>query len=130
MSWRGSSRYAALFVLLLAIEVLIAVYVHDRFVRPFVGDLLVVVLLYSATRAWLAIPPRAAACAALLFACTVEVGQYFQLATLLHVDDNPALRTILGTHFDLRDFVAYACGAALVLATEHLLARRAPPPRR
>ena len=35
-----------LFMIFLAIEVLIALYVHDDFVRPYLGDVLVVVVLY------------------------------------------------------------------------------------
>lgn len=34
-------------------EVLIALYVRDRFIRPYVGDMLVVVLVYSFVRIFL-----------------------------------------------------------------------------
>ena len=37
--------YAALFVLLTAAEVLIGVFVHDSLVRPYVGDVIVVVVI-------------------------------------------------------------------------------------
>ena len=39
--------YAIATVVLLLIEVLIAVYVHDAFVRPYIGDVLVVVVIYT-----------------------------------------------------------------------------------
>ena len=39
--------YAIATVILLLIEVLIAVYVHDAFVRPYIGDVLVVVVIYT-----------------------------------------------------------------------------------
>ena len=32
------------------IEVLIAIYVHDAFVRPYIGDVLVVVVIYTFIR--------------------------------------------------------------------------------
>ena len=35
--------YAGVFVLLLGVECLIALYVRDRFIRPYVGDMLVTV---------------------------------------------------------------------------------------
>ena len=38
--------YAAAFLILLAIEVLIALFVHDRFVRPYLGDVIVVIVVY------------------------------------------------------------------------------------
>lgn len=42
--------YAAATVLLTIIEVLIALYVHDDFVRPYVGDVLAVIAVYCAVR--------------------------------------------------------------------------------
>ena len=42
--------YAGVFVLLLGVECLIALYVRDRFIRPYVGDMLVTVLLYFFVR--------------------------------------------------------------------------------
>ncbi|HIB66328.1 MAG TPA: DUF2809 domain-containing protein, partial [Phycisphaerales bacterium] len=41
-----SPTYLVLTLLLLAVEVYIGLYVRDSFIRPFVGDMLVVVLLY------------------------------------------------------------------------------------
>ena len=50
MQERGSMKkriiYFWIFLLLLIIEVLIALFVHDRFVRPYIGDVLVVMVLY------------------------------------------------------------------------------------
>ena len=39
--------YIISFLVIFCIEVLIALYVRDNFVRPYVGDVLVVVLVYS-----------------------------------------------------------------------------------
>ena len=39
--------YIISFLVIFCIEVLIALYVRDRFIRPYVGDMLVVVLVYS-----------------------------------------------------------------------------------
>ena len=40
-------RYGLAATLLFFVEIVIAIYVHDNFVRPFFGDVLVVVLLYA-----------------------------------------------------------------------------------
>jgi hypothetical protein len=37
-------KYLIVFTVLLSIEVLIAIYVHDTFIRPYVGDMLVVIV--------------------------------------------------------------------------------------
>lgn len=47
----GRRWYALAFGLLLLLEALIAVFVHDRFVRPYLGDVLAAVLLYCLARA-------------------------------------------------------------------------------
>ncbi len=38
---RWHTLYLSLFLLLLITEVFIAVYIHDEFVRPYLGDILV-----------------------------------------------------------------------------------------
>lgn len=110
--------YAIATIVLFAIEVLIALYVHDRLIRPYVGDSIVVILLYTALRAMTPFDVRMAAAAAFAFACAVEVGQYFNLVDRLGLGHSALARTLLGTNFELRDFIAYAIGAVVVLAAE------------
>ncbi len=45
--------YFTLTVILLVVEILIAVYVHDRFIRPYFGDVLVVILVYCFLKTFL-----------------------------------------------------------------------------
>ena len=42
--------YLTAFIILFLIEAAIALWVHDRFVRPYIGDVLVVVLVYVFVR--------------------------------------------------------------------------------
>lgn len=48
-----------------------------------------------------------------LFACMVEVLQYFQLADVLGIT-NRAARIILGSTFDWGDIACYAVGTVLI----------------
>ena len=77
--------YIISFLLIFCIEVLIALYVRDNFIRPYVGDMLVVVLVYSFVRIFLptGIPRMPFLC--LSFACFVEVLQYFRLVETLGI---------------------------------------------
>lgn len=50
---RFNGAYFIAFVVLVFIEACIALYVHDDFVRPFVGDAFVVLLLYFFLRSFL-----------------------------------------------------------------------------
>lgn len=105
-------RYAVLFLILFGIEAGIAVFVHDRIVRPFVGDILVVVLLYFFVRIFL---PRGLELLPLwifLFAAGIETAQYFDFANLLGVGDNRVMRIILGSTFDWIDILCYGAGCA------------------
>jgi hypothetical protein len=113
------------FVALLAIEIFIGLRIHDQFVRPFIGDVLVVMLLYCFVRALFEVRVVAALIGVFVFACAIEVSQYFDLVKRLHVENEPVLRVALGTHFDPLDFVAYAVGAAITWLAERWTTLRA-----
>ena len=103
-----------LFMIFLAIEVLIALYVHDDFVRPYLGDVLVVVVLYFFVRIWIPEKYRWLPGAIFVFAAAVEILQYFRLVEILGVENNVFLRTILGSTFDFKDIVCYGAGCLLL----------------
>ena len=87
--------YIISFLLIFCIEVLIALYVRDNFIRPYVGDMLVVVLVYSFVRIFLPTGIPRMPFYVFLFACFVEVLQYFRLVETLGIT-NRAARIILG----------------------------------
>jgi len=102
----------------LAVEIVIALYVRDRFVRPYLGDVLAVVLVYCGLRAVLRIAPWQAATIAFTVAATVEIGQAIGILDALGWRGNAIALTVLGTGFEWKDFLAYAAGAALPLVVE------------
>lgn len=106
--------YIILTIILLAVEVLIALFVHDQFVRPYIGDVLVVVVIYAFVRIWIPESVRLLPLYVFLFAAGVEILQYFNIVELLGVQDNVFLRTIIGTSFDVKDILCYAAGCMLI----------------
>ncbi|OYX52743.1 MAG: hypothetical protein B7Y97_00220 [Sphingomonas sp. 32-66-10] len=116
--------YALAAVMLFAIEVVIALYVRDRFVRPHLGDTLAVLLVYCGLRAATCIGALPAAAAAFGVAALVELGQLIGILDLLGWRDSPLARTLLGTGFDWKDFLAYAAGAGIALVAERILGQR------
>lgn len=104
-------RYALVACLLLAIELVIGLYVHDRFIRPFVGDLLVVWLIFFLCRSLLVTSSPRLLLAVWLFCCAVEFGQYWRLVELLHLQQLPLARIVIGATFDGMDLLAYTLGA-------------------
>ena len=122
--FRFNKMYFLLFLILFWFEVLIALFVHDRFVRPYVGDALVVTLLYCFTRSLLNIQLLPALFLVVSFAFAVETAQYFSLVHHLGLQDYPLATTLIGTSFDWQDLLAYTIGGAFVFLLEQLRARK------
>ncbi|SDF74084.1 Protein of unknown function [Dyadobacter soli] len=99
-------------------EVWIAMYVHDDFVRPWGGDVLVVVLLYCFVRGISRLNVLSAALSVLLFSWFIEALQYLQIVRILGLEGNAVARTIIGTTFSWSDIVAYTLGIVLVVGVE------------
>lgn len=116
--------YALLALGLFLIEVAIALFVRDRFVRPYLGDTLAVILVYAGLRAIFRIDVTQAAALAFLIAVAIEFGQLFHVLDLLELQGNPIARTVLGYGFEVKDILAYAAGALIVLAAERVRKRR------
>ena len=115
ISTKRKCLYGLLFLLFLAIEVMIALFVHDAFVRPFLGDALVPLVIYSFLRLFIPQKIRLLPLWIFLFCFLVEGMQYFDVLTRLHLENNAFLRILLGTSFDWKDVLCYAAGC-LVLA--------------
>lgn len=114
--------YLISFFVILCIEVFIALYVRDSFVRPYMGDALVVMLVYSFVRIFIPTGVRQLPFYVFLFACFVEVMQYFQLVETLGVT-NHALRIILGSTFDWKDIASYGAGCIFIILLERIFRR-------
>lgn len=100
---------AKIFTVLLLLEICIARFVHDSIIRPFIGDALVVILVFYFFRIFIRNQDHPIAIVSFLFACGVEVLQAFHLVQKLSIE-NPILRIALGSTFDPWDFVAYGVG--------------------
>lgn len=110
--------YAALSLCLLAVEVCIALFVHDNFIRPYFGDVLVTVLLCCLCRAIL--PCFAPAVPVFLFAVVVEWTQWLGLVEMLGLQGT-IFAIILGTSFSWIDILCYGAGCLLFAGAEYLL---------
>lgn len=102
--------------MLFIIEVLIAALVNDSFIRPFFGDVLVVILIYFFVRLFTNIKHVYAVPGVFIFSCFVEISQYFNLLSHLNLQDNKFAGIIMGTTFNAMDFPAYFLGTLIILA--------------
>ena len=105
--------------ILFSIEVFIALFIHDTFIRPYLGDFLVVILIYCFVRSFVNVDIFATAVCVLLFSYTVELLQYFKIVELLNLQNFKLARIIIGTSFAWADMLAYTLGIVSVLWIEN-----------
>lgn len=116
-----NKNYFGLAVLIFTIEVLIALFVRDQFVRPYLGDVLVVILIYCFIKSFLRLPVFPVAIFVLIFSFTIEFLQYLNIVEKLGLEKSPIARTVIGTLFEWIDLLAYIAGVAIVLTAEKYL---------
>lgn len=110
-----NGQYAVYFLLVMATEIYIALFVRDAFVRPYIGDVLVIILMYCFFRMLFAKCSPRLPVYLCIFAVAVEFGQYFHLVKLLHLEEYTVARIIIGSTFDWSDIGCYMSGTVLLL---------------
>lgn len=113
-----NKKYLLIAVFLFIIEVLIALYVKDAIIRPYVGDFLVVILLYCMVRTVVDAPVMKIAVAVLLFAYLIEGLQYMNVIQWLGLQHNKAANIIIGNRFEWIDMLAYTLGVICIVLVE------------
>ncbi len=111
-------KYVPVTLVLLMVEVYIALYVHDAVIRPYVGDLLVVILIYSFCKIFLRVQVKTLALSVLLFAYLIEYLQYINFIKWLGLENNILANVVMGNSFEWIDMLAYTLGALLVVLIE------------
>jgi Protein of unknown function (DUF2809) len=110
-----NKQYFYLTLLLFTIEIIIAKYVHDDFIRPYIGDMLVVMLIYCFVKIFISTKVIPTAIAVLLFSYLIEVLQYFKIVNILGLQQDKIARIIIGTSFSWVDIFMYTIGIGIVI---------------
>ena len=118
MSGYPRIAYAAAALALVCIEVAIALFVNDAFVRPYVGDVLAILLVYAFLRAATPLSLRSALATTLAIAVLIEVAQAAKLLSALGLGENRLARIVFGGSFDWLDLAAYAAGGIVIVGIE------------
>ena len=114
---KTNKKFLVVFLFFFLLEVFIALFIKDHFIRPFFGDVLVILLIFFFVRSFFPVKNAVKFAAGIfLFACLIEVSQYLKLLKLLHLQDFSLLNIVLGSTFDWLDILAYASGTLLLLA--------------
>src|SRR5574344_198381 len=120
-------KYGLLFLLFTLTEVFIGVFVHDKFIRPYFGDVLMVVVLYCLLRAvipeklWNRLHKKTLSLwvpLIFIFAAIVEILQGINIVGILGLENNSVMRTIIGTSFAWGDLICYLAGCIILWVAE------------
>jgi len=113
-----NKNYFSIAILVFFTEVLIAICVHDNLIRPYLGDVLVVILIYCFLKSFIKLSVTTAAIVVLLFAFTIEFLQCLNIVEKLRLEKSKIARTIIGTSFSWIDILMYIMGIAIVIVVE------------
>lgn len=105
------------FAVLLVVEIIIGKFAHG-FIRAYVGDVLVIPLIYCFVRMFYLRPsvwlPAAVGCLGIF----AEILQFLEVCGLLGIPKGSLLGILLGSSADVADILCYAAGALLIYAAE------------
>ncbi len=116
--------YGGIFILLVAVEVLIALFVRDSFIRPFGGDIIIIGVLYCFVRAVFPEKPLLLPLYLFLFAVCVEIGQALDYVNLLGLGDITFFRILMGTSFSWYDIICYGVGSLICFGVQAVTHRK------
>lgn len=105
--------YLIAFLALLCIEILIGAFVRDAFVRPYVGDVLVVILIYCLIRIVKPTGIKLLPLYVFIFALFVELLQLIKIVDLLGIPRDSIVAIMVGTSFSFIDIICYAVGSTI-----------------
>jgi hypothetical protein len=111
-------KYPIASVVLLAVEIFIAVFIHDQFIRPFFGDFLAVVFVYCGLRIFNQNILKTALLSLLIAYC-IEILQYFKFIEITGLIKYKMLAILIGNSFSWLDILAYTLGFVFILLIEN-----------
>lgn len=115
--------YFFVFVGLFCIELYIALFVHDNFVRPYLGDVIFIPLVYCLLRTFVPKRFRFLLLGVLILAIGVEFAQLLGITKWIS-GGNPFLLALLGTSYSFVDIICYVAGTAITFCVEWVLLKK------
>ncbi|MCT4014034.1 DUF2809 domain-containing protein [Elizabethkingia anophelis] len=108
-------------IILFITEVLIATIFKDLFfVRAYLGDALVTILIYTFVKIFFNINPGKLLIGVFIFSVFIEVLQYFNIADVLGLKRGSIAYIVVGNSFSWIDIICYGAGCLIAFAVERL----------
>lgn len=111
--------YLIISLLLLIVEITIALYSKNEFIRAVFGDYLAVILLFYLLATFLRISLYKIAFLSLLISYLIEGLQFIHVLELLGLENHTVLKIVFGTSFSWMDMLAYTLGALTVVLIQN-----------
>jgi Protein of unknown function (DUF2809) len=113
--------YLKISLFILIVEILIAIFMHDSFIRPFFGDFLAVILVYYFIKSFFEMSNTKIAIISISIAYILESLQYFNFLEITGLAQFKIAGVILGNSFAWADILAYTLGISFVLIFEKII---------
>ena len=115
MKLQFSLKYLLLTVFIFLVEVLIATKLSGIFfVRAYLGDVIVVMLLYTFVKSFVKVNDEKLILGILIFSFLVELAQYFNIAEKLGFRPGSLMYIVIGNSFSWIDNLCYAVGCLIL----------------
>lgn len=115
MKLKFNLKYFLLTITIFLVEVLIATKLKDIFfVRAYLGDVIVVMLLYTFVKSFIEVNNEKLIVGIFIFSCFVEFAQYFNVAEKLGFQPGSLMYIVIGNSFSWIDILCYAVGCLLL----------------
>jgi hypothetical protein len=115
MKFKFSVKHLLITILIFLIEVLIATKLeHIFFIRAYLGDVIVVILLYTFVKTFITINDQKLIAGIFVFSCLIEFAQYFKIADKLGFQAGSLMYIVIGNSFSWIDILCYGVGCLLL----------------
>lgn len=116
MKLKFNLKYFLFTIVIFLTEILIATRLKDIFVvRAYLGDVIVVILLYTFIKSFFKIADNEKLILGILiFSCLIEFAQYFTIAEKLGFQPGSIMYIVIGNSFSWIDILCYAVGCFIL----------------
>ncbi|AZB09333.1 DUF2809 domain-containing protein [Chryseobacterium sp. G0162] len=115
MKFQFSLKYLLISIFIFLVEVLIATRLKNIFfVRAYLGDVIVVILLYTLVKSFFRVNNEKLILGILIFSCFVEFAQYFNIAEKLGFRPGSLMYIVIGNSFSWIDILCYVAGCVFL----------------
>ncbi|KUJ51701.1 DUF2809 domain-containing protein [Chryseobacterium sp. JAH] len=115
MKFKFTLKYLLITILIFLVEVLIATVLKDQFfIRAYLGDVIVVMLLYTLVKSFFIVDDTKLIIGIFAFSCLVEFAQCLNIAEKLGFQRGSLMYIIIGNSFSWIDILCYGAGCLML----------------